>query len=84
MPPPITTVNSEPLRATLIAWQMVQMRNRIRTKPSYAINFIVANIAHYNIILGITWLQKQNPYIHWNTGIRQWLTCNEAEDDRSI
>ncbi len=57
-PYPITTVNGKPLCATAVIWQMVQMYDSARIKRSHAINFIVADIAYYNMILGMAWLQK--------------------------
>jgi hypothetical protein len=36
--PPITLVDGEPLRATAVVWQIVQMRDSTRTKRSQAIN----------------------------------------------
>jgi hypothetical protein len=54
--PPITTVNGETLHATAVVRQMVRMRNSVRTKRSHAINFVVADIAHYDLILGMAWL----------------------------
>jgi predicted aspartyl protease len=53
LPPPITTVNGETLRATAVVRQMVRIRNSARTKRSHAINIVVANIAHYDLILGM-------------------------------
>jgi hypothetical protein len=78
--PPITTVNGEPLRATVVVRQMVHMRDSTGAKRSHAINFIVADIAHYDLIRGMAWLQKQNPDIHWDTGVWHWRTRTEAED----
>ncbi len=78
--PLITTVNGELLRATAVVWQIVQMHNSTRMKQSQEINCIRANIAHYNIILSMAWLQKQNPDIHCDTGVWYWRTCTEAED----
>jgi hypothetical protein len=49
-------------------------------KQSLAINFVVADIAYYDMILGMAWLQKQNPDIHWDTGLWHWRTLTEAED----
>jgi hypothetical protein len=69
MLPPITTVNGEPLCATLVVQQMVQMCNRARTRWSYAINFVIADNAHYDVILGMTSLQKQDPVDYWDTGV---------------
>jgi hypothetical protein len=33
-------------------------------KRSYAIDFVVTDIAQYGIILGLAWLQNQNLDIH--------------------
>ncbi len=71
LPPPITTVNGETLRATAVVRQTVRMCDSAGTKRSHAINFVVADVAHYNLILGMVWLQKQNPNIQWDTGV--WL-----------
>ncbi len=51
--PPSTTVNGEPLRATTVVQQTVKMRDSAGTKPSHVINFLVANIAHFDMILGM-------------------------------
>jgi hypothetical protein len=64
-------VNGEPMRTTAVVRQMVRMHNSVRTKRSHEINFVFANIAHYDIILGMAWLQKQNPNINWDTGVWQ-------------
>jgi hypothetical protein len=79
--PPITTVNGETLRTTAVVRQMVQMCNSTGTKRSHAINFVVADIAHYDLILGMAWLQKQNPDIQWDTGVWHWRTHTNAEDE---
>jgi hypothetical protein len=63
-PLPITTVIGKPLCATAVVRQMVQMHDSSEMKRSHAINFVVADIAHYYMILGIAWLQKQSPYIY--------------------
>jgi hypothetical protein len=49
-------------------------------KRSHAINFVVAHIAYYDMILSMAWLQKQNPDVHWVTGVWRWRTCTDAED----
>ncbi len=69
VPLPITTVNGEPFCATAVIHQMVQMCDSAGVKRSNAINFVVANIAHYNIILGMAWLQKRNSDIQCNTSV---------------
>ncbi len=48
---------------------MVHMRASTGTKRSHEINFIVTDIANYNMILGMARLQKQNPDIQWDTGV---------------
>jgi hypothetical protein len=68
-PPSITRVNSELLRATTVVQQTVQIRDSVKTKQGHVINFIVTDIAHYNMILSMAWLQKQNPDIHWDTRV---------------
>jgi hypothetical protein len=80
LPPLITTVNGETLRATTVVRQMVRMRDSAGTKQSHAINFVVADIAHYDLILGMAWLQKQNYDIQWDTGVWHWRTRTNAED----
>jgi hypothetical protein len=59
----IIIVNGELLRTTAAIHQMAQMRNSAAMKWSYAINFIIAEFAHYDYIHCIAWLQKQNPVI---------------------
>jgi hypothetical protein len=56
LPPQITTVNGETLRATAVVHQMVRLCDSAGTKQSHAINFVVADIAHYDLILGMAWL----------------------------
>jgi predicted aspartyl protease len=67
-PPLIATVNGAPLCTTSIVRKVVRMRDSAGTKRSHAINFVVADIAGYNMILGMAWLQKQNPAIHREIG----------------
>ncbi len=59
---------------------MVRMRDSAGVKRCHAINFVVADIASYDIILGTAWLRKQNPDIRWNAGIWHWRTRTDAED----
>ncbi len=66
---PITTVNSKLLQATAVVRQVIRMRDSIRIKLSHVINFVIANIAHYDIILDMAWLQKENCSIHRDTGV---------------
>ncbi len=56
-PPPIATVNGEPLRATAVVWHMVLIRDSAGAKRSLAFNFVVADISHYDMIHGMAWLQ---------------------------
>ncbi len=77
---PITLDNDEPQRATAVVHQMVHMRDTAGAKRSYEINFVVTNIAHYDLILGIAWLQKQNPDIQWDTGAWHGRTLTEAKN----
>ncbi len=79
-PPPIATVNGEPLRATAIVRQMVRMLDSAGAKRSHASNFVVADISHYNMILGLAWLQRQNADIQWDAGVWYWRTRTSAED----
>jgi hypothetical protein len=69
LPPLITTVNVETLRATAVVRQIVQMRNSARAKQSHAINIVIAEVADYDMILGVALLQKQNPNVQWDTGV---------------
>ncbi len=48
---------------------MVRMCNSAGVKRCHAINFFIADIASYDIILGMAWLRKQNLDICWDTGI---------------
>ncbi len=67
---PLTTrANGEQLHATTVVRQMVRMCISTKTKWSYAMNFVVADDAHYDMILSMAWLWKENPHIHWNTGV---------------
>jgi hypothetical protein len=63
-----------------IVQHMVRMRNSTGVKRCHAINFVVANIASYNLILGMAWLRKQNPDIRWDTSIWHWRTRTNVED----
>jgi hypothetical protein len=78
--PPISKVNSELLRTTKALLQMVQMCNSIETKQSHGINFVIADIAFTNMILGIEWLQKLNSNILKDTGGWPWHTHTDVED----
>ncbi len=76
----VATVKGKPLRTTAVVWHMVRMCNSAGFKRCLAINFIVADIVSYDVILGMAWLQKQNPDILWNTGIWHWRTQTDAEN----
>jgi hypothetical protein len=73
-------VNGKQLQATVVVWQMVWMRDSFGSKQSHAIYFIIDTISHYDVILSMAWLQKQNPDIHWETGVWHQRTHTEAED----
>jgi hypothetical protein len=45
---------------------MVHMRDSAGVKCLHAVNFVVANIRGYDMILGMAWLLKQNPDIDWD------------------
>ncbi len=68
-PPAIVTVNGKSLRTTAIVRYMVRMCDSSGVKHCQAINLVIANIASYDIIIGMAWLRKQNPDICWDTGI---------------
>ncbi len=55
-PSPIAAVYGKPLRATTFIRQIVCMRDNAGTNQSHAINFVVADIAHDGMILGMAWL----------------------------
>ncbi len=69
MPSPVTTANVESLRATTVVQQTVGLCISIRMNQRLAINFVDDDIAHYDIILGMAWLKKKTPDIHWDTGV---------------
>jgi hypothetical protein len=79
-PPASTTVNSEPLLTTAVIQHIVRMCNSTSVKRCHAINFVIADIASYDVILGMAWLQKQNPDICWDTGIWHRRTRTDVED----
>ncbi len=54
--PVITTVNGKLLHTTAIVRHKVRMRDNAGVKRCHAINFVVADIASYDIILGMAWL----------------------------
>jgi hypothetical protein len=56
------------------------MRDSAGVKRSHAVNLVVADIRGYDMILGMTWLQKQNPDINWDSGVWHWRTRTDAED----
>jgi hypothetical protein len=56
------------------------MRDSAGVKRCHAINFVIADIASYDIILGMAWLRKQNPVIRWNIGIWHWRPHTTVED----
>jgi hypothetical protein len=68
-PPVIATVNGESLPTTAVVQHMVRMHDSAGVKRCHAINFVIADIASYNVILGMAWLRKQIPDIRWDTGI---------------
>jgi hypothetical protein len=57
-PPPFARVNGKPLHATGIVRYVVRMQESARIKRNHATNFNVANVAHFDIILSISGLQK--------------------------
>ncbi len=59
----IATINGELLCTTGIVLYMVHMSNSAGVKHCHMINFVVADIANYNVILGMAWPLKQNPDI---------------------
>ncbi len=77
IPPPIATVNGKPLRTTTIVCHIVRMFLNADMKQSHSLNFIVVNIAYYNMIPGMAWLQKQNPDIQRDAGIWHKLTSTD-------
>jgi hypothetical protein len=42
---------------------MVRMRDGTCAKRCHVINYVIANIASYDVILEMAWLQKLNPHI---------------------
>jgi hypothetical protein len=83
-PLPIMTVNSEPLRAIVVIWQMGLMHNGTNKKHCYTNNLVVSCIAHYCLIWVMTWLQKQNPDIHWETGVWHCIPALMLRINQSI
>jgi hypothetical protein len=79
-PPLVAAVNGESLRTTAVVREMVRMRDSAGVKRSHAVNFVVADIRGYDVILGMAWLKKQNPDINWDSGVWHWRTRTEAED----
>jgi hypothetical protein len=45
-------------------------------------HFLITNIAENDIILGITWLQEQNPLINWKEGTLNWEWWIRQEPER--
>jgi hypothetical protein len=78
-PPPTASVNGKLLCATAHVQEMVHMRDSAGVKCLHAVNFVVANICGYDMILGMAWLQKQNPDINCYSGVWHWLTRTDAE-----
>jgi hypothetical protein len=64
LPPPIITVNDEQRCTTAVVREMVCMRDRSGVKHSFVVNFVVADIHGYNVILGMALLQRHNPNIN--------------------
>ncbi len=56
------------------------MRNSEGVKRSHAVYFVFADTRGYDMILGMAWLQKQNPDINWDSGVWYWCTRTNAED----
>jgi hypothetical protein len=69
---PNNTVNGKLLHATAVVQQMARMCNSARMKQSQGINFVVADVAHHNMILSMAWLQNHIPDIHWDIEVWYW------------
>jgi hypothetical protein len=67
--PAIATVNGKLLCTTTIVQHMLCMRDSAGAKRCHSINFVIADIASYDIILAMAWLRQQNPDIRWHPGI---------------
>ncbi len=78
--PTVAKVNGKPLLTTAIVWHMVCIHASTGIKQCHAINFIVADIINYDVILGLAWLQKRSPDIRWDKGVWHWHTHTNAED----
>jgi hypothetical protein len=79
-PPLVDAVNGESLCTTAVVREMVRMCDSARVKRSHAVIFVIADIRGYNVILGMAWLQKQNPDINWDSEVWHWRTLTKAED----
>ncbi len=79
-PPLVTAVNGESLRTIAVVREMVRMRDSAGVKRSHAVHFVVAVIRDYDVLLGMAWLQKQNPDINWDSRVWHWRILTEAED----
>jgi hypothetical protein len=49
-------------------------------KRLHAVNLVITEIRSCNMILGMAWLQKQNPNLNWDLGVWHWRTRTDAED----
>ncbi len=49
----VATVNGKPLHTTAVVRYMVRIGNNVRVKQCHSINFIVADVVNYNVILGM-------------------------------
>ncbi len=63
-PPLVAAVNGKLLRTTAVVRQIVRMCDSAGVKRTHVVNFVIAYICSYDVILGMAWLQKQNPDIN--------------------
>ncbi len=62
--PSIAAVDGESLHTMAVVQHMVYMRDSTSVKCYHVINFVITNIARYDVISEMAWLQKQNPDMH--------------------
>jgi hypothetical protein len=56
------------------------MSDSAHIKRCHIINFVVTNIADYDVTLRMAWLQKQNPNIFCDKSIWHWRNRTDTED----
>ncbi len=82
-PPPISTIDGNPLRTHAVYRVTLRLRDDSGREQRVAANLIGADIASYDLILGMAWLSRHNPDIMWRQQKWYWRS-NVAKGDESV